>query len=133
MTFRQVIEGLQIIAQELGAGYTGAFDIAEVNQKPDIKYPLFYITTEQITKNLDVLTVTVRLVYGEQLNDSQDNWLDIQSAGVEFLSKVINRFREEYDAEIGDYSYQVYVQRFADVLTGVLSTVSITVEGEGSC
>lgn len=133
MTYKDVIEGLLAIARELGAGYAEARDVTEVSQMPDLTYPLFYVSAQRIDKNLDILQTELRFVYGEPLNDDRSNYLDVQSRGIEFISKVINTFRYRYDAEIGNYFYQIFVQRFADVLTGALADVTITVENDGNC
>lgn len=133
MTYKAVIEAILNIAKEIGAGTVGAFDLNTVNQMPDVEYPLFYITTQNIEKNLDILRVEMQIVYGELLYNDQSNYLDVQSRGIEFLSKVINVFRDRYDAEIGDYTFQIFVQSFADVLTGCISNIVVEVAGEGSC
>ena len=133
MTYYQLITELQNTAkQDPNIRFTGAGNIYELNNKPDINYRVFYITPNLSTSYEDVDQYSLNLFYIDRWDDSTNNQTEIQSAGKTILTDIINRFVHnhfEVDVEY-PFQFQFFYERFADVCAGCWVTITFIVDSD---
>ena len=103
-------------------------DIYEMNSTPDLKYWVFAITPGIIQAEDDYLTVNLNLYYVYRLDDSKNNYLEIQSAGIQALRNILFRFVNKYpEVDLGSEQFNIFYQKFIDECSGVYVNVSFTI------
>ena len=103
-------------------------DIYEMNSTPDLKYWVFAITPGIIQAEDDYLTVNLNLYYVDRLDDSKNNYLEIQSAGIQALRNILFRFVNKYpEVDLGSEQFNIFYQKFIVECSGVYVNVSFTI------
>ena len=137
MTYFQLISELKKCAlEEPNVGYAGSKDIFELNSLPDIEYSVFYITPNAFTIDEDTIRYSLNLYYVDRWDETDNNQLQIQSAGIVALNNIVNRFNNRFpDTSIGyPLNCQPLYQRFKDMCSGVFVTVTFELDNIlGTC
>lgn len=137
MTYFQLISELKKCAlEEPNVEYAGSKDIFELNSLPDIEYSVFYITPNAFTIDEDTIRYSLNLYYVDRWDETDNNQLQIQSAGIVALNDIVNRFNNRFpDTSIGyPLNCQPFYQRFKDMCSGVFVTVTFELDNIlGTC
>lgn len=129
--FKQVIEKLTELGKELGIKTVFVQDIYQINNNPDISYPVLVIESDETRETLDLWQYRFRLTYVDILAEDQSNLIDIQSTGMELLSKLLRDIPENWN--LTSSSYRTFLQRFNDECSGVYCWITLEVPKEGIC
>ena len=129
--FKQVIEKLTELGKELGIKTVFVQDIYQINNNPDIYYPVLVIESDETRETLDLWQYRFRLTYVDILAEDQSNLIDIQSTGMELLSKLLRNIPENWN--LTSSSYRTFLQRFNDECSGVYCWITLEVPKEDIC
>ena len=129
--FKQVIEKLTELGKELGIKTVFVQDIYQINNNPDISYPVLVIESDETRETLDLWQYRFRLTYVDILAEDQSNLIDIQSTGMELLSKWLRDIPENWN--LTSSSYRTFLQRFNDECSGVYCWITLEVPKEDIC
>lgn len=129
--FKQVIEKLTELGKELGIKTVFVQDIYQINNNPDISYPVLVIESDETRETLDLWQYRFRLTYVDILAEDQSNLIDIQSTGMELLSKLLRDVPENWN--LTSSSYRTFLQRFNDECSGVYCWMTLEVPKEDIC
>ena len=129
--FKQVIEKLTELGKELGIKTVFVQDIYQININPDISYPVLVIESDETRETLDLWQYRFRLTYVDILAEDQSNLIDIQSTGMELLSKLLRDIPENWN--LTSSSYRTFLQRFNDECSGVYCWITLEVPKEDIC
>lgn len=129
--FKQVIEKLTELGKELGIKTVFVQDIYQINNNPDISYPVLVIESDETRETLDLWQYRFRLTYVDILAEDQSNLIDIQSTGMELLSKLLRNIPENWN--LTSSSYRTFLQRFNDECSGVYCWMTLEVPKEDIC
>ena len=129
--FKQVIEKLTELGKELGIKTAFVQDIYQINNNPDISYPVLVIESDETRETLDLWQYRFRLTYVDILAEDQSNLIDIQSTGMELLSKLLRDIPENWN--LTSSSYRTFLQRFNDECSGVYCWITLEVPKEDIC
>lgn len=129
--FKQVIEKLTELGKELGIKTVFVQDIYQINNNPDISYPVLVIESDETRETLDLWQYRFRLTYVDILAEDQSNLIDIQSTGMELLSKLLRNIPENWN--LTSSSYRTFLQRFNDECSGVYCWITLEVPKEDIC
>lgn len=129
--FKQVIEKLTELGKELGIKTVFVQDIYQINNNPDISYPVLVIESDETRETLDLWQYRFRLTYVDILAEDQSNLIDIQSTGMELLSKLLRDVPENWN--LTSSSYRTFLQRFNDECSGVYCWITLEVPKEDIC
>lgn len=129
--FKQVIEKLTELGKELGIKTVFVQDIYQINNNPDMSYPVLVIESDEIRETLDLWQYRFRLTYVDILAEDQSNLIDIQSTGMELLSKLLRDIPENWN--LTSSSYRTFLQRFNDECSGVYCWITLEVPKEDIC
>lgn len=129
--FKQVIEKLTELGKELGIKTVFVQDIYQINNNPDISYPVLVIESDETRETLDLWQYRFRLTYVDILAEDQSNLIDIQSTGMELLSKLLRNIPENWN--LTSSSYRTFLQRFNDECSGVYCWITLEVPKENIC
>lgn len=129
--FKQVIEKLTELGKELGIETVFVQDIYQINNNPDISYPVLVIESDETRETLDLWQYRFRLTYVDILAEDQSNLIDIQSTGMELLSKLLRNIPENWN--LTSSSYRTFLQRFNDECSGVYCWITLEVPKEDIC
>ena len=129
--FKQVIEKLTELGKELGIKTVFVQDIYQINNNPDIYYPVLVIESDETRETLDLWQYRFRLTYVDILAEDQSNLIDIQSTGMELLSKLLRNIPENWN--LTSSSYRTFLQRFNDECSGVYGWITLEVPKEDIC
>lgn len=129
--FKQVIEKLTELGKELGIKTVFVQDIYQINNNPDISYPVLVIESDETRETLDLWQYRFRLTYIDILAEDQSNLIDIQSTGMELLSKLLRNIPENWN--LTSSSYRTFLQRFNDECSGVYCWITLEVPKEDIC
>lgn len=129
--FKQVIEKLTELGKELGIKTVFVQDIYQINNNPDISYPVLVIESDETRETLDLWQYRFRLTYVDILAEDQSNLIDIQSTGMELLSKLLRNIPENWN--LTSSSYRTFLQRFNDECSGVYCWINLEVPKEDIC
>lgn len=137
MTYFELINNLKACAlEEPNINFVGSKDIYELNSIPTIEYNVFYITPNTFNMDEDTITYSLNLYFIARWDETDNNQLEEQSAGILALNNIINRFNNQYP-EV-DISYPLiftpFYQKFKDICTGVFVRVDLAVDNTlGTC
>lgn len=129
--FKQVIEKLTELGKGLGIKTVFVQDIYQINNNPDISYPVLVIESDETRETLDLWQYRFRLTYVDILAEDQSNLIDIQSTGMELLSKLLRDIPENWN--LTSSSYRTFLQRFNDECSGVYCWITLEVPKEDIC
>lgn len=129
--FKQAIEKLTELGKELGIKTVFVQDIYQINNNPDISYPVLVIESDETRETLDLWQYRFRLTYVDILAEDQSNLIDIQSTGMELLSKLLRNIPENWN--LTSSSYRTFLQRFNDECSGVYCWITLEVPKEDIC
>lgn len=129
--FKQVIEKLTELGKELGIKTVFVQDIYQINNNPDISYPVLVIESDETRETLDLWQYRFRLTYVDILAEDQSNLIDIQSTGMELLSKLLRGIPENWN--LTSSSYRTFLQRFNDECSGAYCWITLEVPKEDIC
>lgn len=129
--FKQVIEKLTELGKELGIKTVFVQDIYQINNNPDISYPVLVIESDETRETLDLWQYRFRLTYVDILAEDQSNLIDIQGTGMELLSKLLRDIPENWN--LTSSSYRTFLQRFNDECSGVYCWITLEVPKEDIC
>ena len=129
--FKQVIEKLTELGKGLGIKTVFVQDIYQINNNPDISYPVLVIESDETRETLDLWQYRFRLTYVDILSEDQSNLIDIQSTGMELLSKLLRDIPENWN--LTSSSYRTFLQRFNDECSGVYCWITLEVPKEDIC
>ena len=129
--FKQVIEKLTELGKELGIKTVFVQDIYQINNNPDISYPVLVIESDETRETLDLWQYRFRLTYVDILAEDQSNLIDIQSTRMELLSKLLRNIPENWN--LTSSSYRTFLQRFNDECSGVYCWITLEVPKEDIC
>ena len=109
-------------------------DIFRLNACPDAKYGVFGWTQGQHSGTADgsLQTFAFSFFYVDRLTADKGNEIEVQSVGVETLANIL-RTLADAGVVVGDWSMQVFNQRFLDECAGVYTTVALDVPVLGLC
>lgn len=133
MTYYSLIEALkQTALQDPNIRFVGAGNIYELNNIPDLNYRVFYVTPNLSSGLQSVKQYSLNLYYIDRWDDTTNNQIEIQSAGVEILTDIINRFQFNHPEVQIQYPFniQFFWQKFSDVTAGCYFTVTFTVDSD---
>lgn len=129
--FKQTIEKLTELGKELGIKTVFVQDIYQINNNPDISYPVLVIESDETRETLDLWQYRFRLTYVDILAEDQSNLIDIQSTGMELLSKLLRDIPENWN--LTSSSYRTFLQRFNDECSGAYCWITLEVPKEDIC
>lgn len=132
--FKNVIEKLTRLGKELGTKTVYVQDIYQLNNEPDIAYPVLVIESDETTETLDMWSYRFRLTYIDILADEslvQSDMVDIQSTGLELLSKLLRSIPEDWN--LASSSYRTFLQRFNDQCSGVYCWITLEIPKDSIC
>lgn len=106
-----------------------AQDIYELDSMPDAQYCVFGITQNQHREDDQFFYYNFNLYYINRItNDDASNELLNQSVGIQVLRNIIRKTLEKLDIEVStDILYDTFIQKFADVTSGVYAQVEFMV------
>lgn len=134
VTLYKTIEDIKTIAgTEPNIGYIADGDIYELNSRQDINYPAFVVTQgthrSDIDNDTEIYTLTLFCV--DRLVSDQTNKLDVQSWANTTLKTIIDKIEAaNIGMVIGDYTVDVFTERFESVCAGAYATIQIEVDVE---
>lgn len=121
----------------------GEGDIYEINNDPNVKFPIFWMSSTQPVQELDNYWVyNLTFYYVDRLlidspREYSTNSINISSAGISILSNIIRKIKQDDDIYKIDsaISYSTFndTQVFADHCAGVFCNVSLTVPKYTNC
>ena len=118
MTYYEIISNLKACAlEEPNINFVGSKDIYELNSLPTIEYNVFYITPNTFSVDEDTITYSLNLYFVSRWDETDNNQLEEQSAGMLALQNIINRFNNLYpEVEIAyPLIYTPFYQKFKDI------------------
>ena len=117
-------------AEEPNINYCGYGDIYKLNSIPNIDYNVFYITPNTFNLDEDTITYSLNLYYVARWDETDENQLEEQSAGILALTNIINRFNNTYpDVQLSyPLIFTPFYQKFKDICTGIFVRVDIMVD-----
>ena len=137
MTYYEIINNLKACAlEEPNINFVGSKDIYELNSLPTIEYNVFYITPNSFSVNEDTITYSLNLYFVSRWDETDNNQLEEQSAGMLALQNIINRFNNLYpEVEIAyPLIYTPFYQKFKDITCGVFVRADFQVDNTlGTC
>ena len=137
MTYYEIISNLKACAlEEPNINFVGSKDIYELNSLPTIEYNVFYITPNTFSVDEDTITYSLNLYFVSRWDETDNNQLEEQSAGMLALQNIINRFNNLYpEVEIAyPLIYTPFYQKFKDITCGVFVRADFQVDNTlGSC
>ena len=131
MTYFELISKLlDSAAEEPNINYYGCGDIYKLNSVPTIEYNVFYITPNTFSVDEDTITYSLNLYFVSRWDETDNNQLEEQSAGMLALQNIINRFNNLYpEVEIAyPLIFTPFYQKFKDICTGVFVRVDLAVD-----
>lgn len=137
MTLYEICQAMQEIAMEQpNINYTGVGDIYDLNDTPNLKYGVFFITQSSHIIGEDTTQFQLTLYYVDRLFQDKSNTLQIQSVGIQLLNNIINQFNYEYsnvNVEF-DVNCTTFTHKFSDYCAGVFAQVTVEVDNNlGIC
>lgn len=104
-------------------------DIYELDGQPDTKYNVFGITQNIHSEDDQFMYYNFNLYFINRVtNDERSNEILNQSTGIQVLRNIIRKTVEYLDIEVNtDIQYFPFIQKFADVCSGVYADVSFAV------
>lgn len=137
MTYYEIINNLKACAlEEPNINFVGSKDIYELNSLPTIEYNVFYITPNTFSVDEDTITYSLNLYFVSRWDETDNNQLEEQSAGMLALQNIINRFNNLYpEVEIAyPLIYTPFYQKFKDITCGVFVRADFQVDNTlGTC
>lgn len=137
MTYYEIISNLKACAlEEPNINFVGSKDIYELNSLPTIEYNVFYITPNTFSVDGDTITYSLNLYFVSRWDETDNNQLEEQSAGMLALQNIINRFNNLYpEVEIAyPLIYTPFYQKFKDITCGVFVRADFQVDNTlGTC
>ena len=137
MTYYEIISNLKACAlEEPNINFVGSKDIYELNSLPTIEYNVFYITPNTFSVDEDTITYSLNLYFVSRWDETDNNQLEEQSAGMLALQNMINRFNNLYpEVEIAyPLIYTPFYQKFKDITCGVFVRADFQVDNTlGTC
>lgn len=137
MTYYEIISNLKACAlEEPNINFVGSKDIYELNSIPTIEYNVFYITPNTFNMDEDTITYSLNLYFVSRWDETDNNQLEEQSAGMLALQNIINRFNNLYpEVEIAyPLIYTPFYQKFKDITCGVFVRADFQVDNTlGTC
>jgi hypothetical protein len=137
MTYFEIISNLKACAlEEPNINFVGSKDIYELNSLPTIEYNVFYITPNTFSVDEDTITYSLNLYFVSRWDETDNNQLEEQSAGMLALQNIINRFNNLYpEVEIAyPLIYTPFYQKFKDITCGVFVRADFQVDNTlGTC
>lgn len=131
MTYYEIISNLKACAlEEPNINYYGYGDIYKLNSIPNIDYNVFYITPNTFSVDEDTITYSLNLYFVSRWDETDNNQLEEQSAGMLALQNIINRFNNLYpEVEIAyPLIYTPFYQKFKDITCGVFVRANFQVD-----
>lgn len=131
MTYYEIINNLKACAlEEPNINFVGSKDIYELNSLPTIEYNVFYITPNTFSVDEDTITYSLNLYFVSRWDETDNNQLEEQSAGMLALQNIINRFNNIYpEVEIAyPLIYTPFYQKFKDITCGVFVRADFQVD-----
>ena len=128
---------------EKGIKTVGEGDIFEINNKPDVEYPIFWTSaTEPQVEHENYFEYVLTFYYVDRLTSNANRIKDtevagVHSAGIQIISNIIKKLRQDprlidVDTEVR-YTLWNDTTVFADVCNGVYTTVHIKAPKETNC
>lgn len=104
-------------------------DIYELDGQPDTKYNVFGITQNIHSEDDQFMYYDFNLYFINRVtNDERSNEILNQSTGIQVLRNIIRKTCEYLDIEVNtDIQYFPFIQKFADVCSGVYADVIFVV------
>lgn len=104
-------------------------DIYELDGQPDTKYNVFGITQNIHSEDDQFMYYNFNLYFINRVtNDERSNEILNQSTGIQVLRNIIRKTVEYLDIEVNtDIQYFPFIQKFADVCSGVYADVTFVV------
>jgi hypothetical protein len=104
-------------------------DIYELDGQPDTKYNVFGITQNIHSEDDQFMYYDFNLYFINRItNDERSNEILNQSTGIQVLRNIIRKTCEYLDIEVNtDIQYFPFIQKFADVCSGVYADVIFAV------
>lgn len=104
-------------------------DIYELDGQPDTKYNVFGITQNIHSEDDQFMYYDFNLYFINRVtNDERSNEILNQSTGIQVLRNIIRKTCEYLDIEVNtDIQYFPFIQKFADVCSGVYADVIFAV------
>lgn len=137
MTYYEIISNLKACAlEEPNINFVGSKDIYELNSLPTIEYNVFYITPNTFSVDEDTITYSLNLYFVSRWDETDNNQLEEQSAGMLALQNIINRFNNLYpEVEIAyPLIYTPFYQKFKDITCGVFVRADFQIDNTlGTC
>lgn len=100
-------------------------DVFRLNSLPNVKYGVFAWLQGQHTIS-DLQTFRFTFFYVDRLTHDKSNEIDIQSTGVQVIGNILATL-EDLGVFPGDWTAQVFNQRFLDECAGVYASVEFQV------
>lgn len=104
-------------------------DVYELDGIPDVKYSVFAITQNIHSEDDQFMYYDFNLYFINRVtNDERSNEILNQSTGIQVLRNIIRKTCEYLDIEVNtDIQYFPFIQKFADVCSGVYADVIFAV------
>ena len=136
MTLLQLIRIMEATAlRQAAVNSVVENDVFRINSLPDVKYGVFAWTQGTHVGNTDssLRTFVFSLFYVDRLTPDKRNQVEVQSVGFDVIGAVLRRLEEDFDVEVGEWTYTPFNQRFTDECAGGFAQVRLTVPIDDLC
>lgn len=102
----------------------------DLNDKSDIKYPLFNLQFNDVTGvNDSIYNINMTLVLLDRVVENKDNELTIQSDSIIYMNEILNNIDEIDGSDvIYGYQYNLVSEKLNDNVAGCFVTLNIQVD-----
>lgn len=113
--------------------YIKSGNIYDLSQDRNAKFGVFCVTQASHEYDIEnaLMNYTFYLYYVDRLKSDDSNKIEIQSTGINTINNIVRTFREKYDVDISNITYDTFVERFSESCAGVWGTVTVSVYDEG--
>lgn len=134
MTYEKIVKKIEntckkhIFVQEFGYG-----DVYEYLNSTSHKYPILYLTTDNIQVDIDdrMYTLNGTLYFVDRVQEDNKNTLYVQSQGLSVLTDIFSKLNNELN--ISNITCTPFTQKFTDLCGGAYASFTIEVDGGDLC
>lgn len=134
MNITQLLNKIKDIAEGLqttNSSFIG--DVSDIWNTAEVEYASFVVSVTSVQRENNVRNYNLILYYGDRLLQNKSNIIAVWDDAVNTIQSVLNKL-SEYDVEYGDYTVELFEQKFNDVLAGGYAVVDVITEDDlGEC
>lgn len=130
----KIIERVSLSHEFVNSVYIHLYS-SKLNSESDIEYPAIVITPNQHQIGSQISTWSFNMLYVDILKEKQDNWLEIQSVGIDTVNEILNALSgNDLDLTIEMGNVTPFKRQFANNGAGAVTTFTVeTLSNLGKC